>query len=1288
MIRITDGFTKKLVLMGVTFLMAVGAYLVFTREDHATRVAPKQDATEVVRRFVTRPVTSQPVVQSFTEAGLNFSPGDQTRVKIYDEITGRLKYIFEAKSWEPVSESDYRLKDLSIQIYMPRGEITYINADEAEVTLARKTGSRVDPKRGRLWGNVTVTIDRTTAKWREENPELAERYAHADDLIHIHLPEARFDMDRAELKADGDVLVDSVEARIEKCRGLLVQWDQVDNRIDLLRFEHGGRMMLRRGGRMVDFAMPGTVRESRSESAKAAASGAPGFAPKAQAMKPLSIDAISTAEAAAEIRLEGGLVSANQPKSISTAARTTPSTERTVSSTEPNQLRSEKELASAVGELKREARSATSGEPRAQSLVDDALARSHGRVHTYRAVFENQVVVEQLDGLRTIGKVEADQLEVNFDFGKKQRGMASGRSPSQDEKPEGAPTDHSVTANASQVDPSKAAGGRPVALTPSPAPSLADDPTKLVLTWNGPLEMRPIWSAGGEPPTGERFDVVAIGNPVRLMSAQGTQSSPGKVARAACDQLVYRHERRQAWMAGRDDRPVQIHVDDSGRLVGREVFFDQQRGLGRVEGPGTMSDDRGSDSDVGSDSTIFAATSDLVSKASGEDGSGRNRDPVLIKWSRGVDFELGSRRVEALNAATGMREEKNKEFLRRAWFHGDVSIRQGDERLVGDEVAVTFGSPRSGEDVADHISHLSMSGKVRLERGDDVLAGERLDVQMTVTSDGKNLPKVVDAAGDVLARQADREIRAEEMHVEMTTIMGEPRPSPDGTTMLPGRSRVGIDRMDARGDVLVRDPSQNLKISRAESLVASMRNGNELVRATILGKSPEGRARARFGDVAMHGHRIEIDMDEQAIEVPGPGVAFSRTTEDFGGRKLSEPTIVRTTWRDRMEFHLARNYGVFLGGVVSRTDNFSLTSSKLTVRFAKAPPAAPRSKSREFSPLRLIAATREEAAYVDAIASPSVVAAYTTIRLLWGIPQGRLLGRFAGLGDERKGRDSIAYASISGERKQPVYLVAEGNAEALSTEHGPRTRLGTRGRLLSRMRIAADQIAVDLSAQQMNIPCKGSLLIEDYQFDPRERKAESMASSAAGSPMMSSLRSEGPSQTAVTWTNSMDYFVDRNLVVFDRDVTMAHRSGREMVMQGELATAMGIDPDQMLRLGKGRIATLRAGNLLLEFKTPRSQRGKERGAEDTMRATDLQRLIAKGSVFMREDTRSLTGEHLQYMAESGEVRVEGGPGFEATIMEEEETAGRFMMWRGPVLTWDRITGRIEAPKAAVRTSRR
>ncbi len=1243
---------KKIILMAATFLLAVAAYFVFSIGDRRVQAPARDDSSEAVNRFVTRPTTQ--ASQSISDAEMTFSPGDQTLVRVYDEITGRLKYVFEADSWEPTSETDFHLRNLAIQIHMPRGEISYIRADEAEVTLSRKAKNRVDPKRGRLWGHVTVTIDRSTAQWRADNPELADLYAHPDDLIHIDLGDARFDMDRAELVAEGAVLVDSREARIEGVRGLTVQWDQVDNRIDVLRFEHGGQMALRRGGKMVDFAMPGTTRGTKRPSSPA--SPVAGLAqaamqvPRAQAMKPMSIGAITAEEAAAEIRLEGGVVSANQPRSLGGAG-----TSNLGSTSTLGQLRSPEALTAAVASMQAEARRGTGGEAVTDGLLVSAEDKSKGRVHTYRAVFNHRVVVEQKEGLLTKGMMEAEKLEINFDFGRRQRDMAS-KSP----KAQGAATTLEPT------EPDAPAQKSP------PTASLFEtqDETKLILTWDGPMELRPIRVESDEQ-TGQRFDAVAIGDPVRLKSDQGT---------ASCDQLVYRHERRQVWLSGNPERPVVMAVDDSRRLTGREVFFDQRRGLGRVEGSGTMADDRRAGEQTPSaDATLFKVADGLAAGRGGRDQGGR--EPVEIGWERGVDLEVGARSVEVINPATGLMEEQTKEYLRRAWFHGDVSIRQGDESLVGEEIAVTFGVPRTQDDLADHIRHLNMSGRVRLVRGDDELAGQRLDVEMTLTPDGRNVPSIVDAEGSVLARQSQREIRAGKMHVELAMV-----PSGVGRGARSDKSQIGIDKIDASGNVLIHDPEQNLKVSRAESLKVTMRGGNQLARATILSSEPATFARARFGDVAIHGHRIEIDMDKPSVDVPGPGVTHMRTQEDFGGRKLSATTIVRTTWRDRMEFQLGRDYGVFMGEVDSRSDRFQLKSDKLTVRFRNAPLPPPKRKSKGVSPVQLFQDAREEAAWVGIVGSPSTVVLYTSVRLLTGLPREMVLGRAgSALAGRNSGRD-VRYDLPGGDRKRPVSIVAEGHAEAVSSEYAPKTALGLRGRLLNRMRIAADQIVADLAAEQMSVPCEGTLLIEDYQFDPKAIRSQSIASSEATSPMMSSLRSDGPSQTMVAWANSMDYFVDRNLVVFDKNVSMIHRSGQAMVLRDELATAMQLDAASMRHISEGRRASLSCGNLLLEFERAAAEPAAETASP--VRATDLRRLIAKSAVHFQENTRSLMGEHLQFLKEVGEIRLEGGPALEARIIDQDERNQRFSMWKGPILIWDRLNDRIEAPQATIRTSQR
>lgn len=1230
---------KKIILALGTFALAAGAYFALSAGDRRRTVPAEGDLSEAVRDFVTLP-TSQPS-HSIGDAEMRFRPGERTLARIYDDVTGRLKYQFEAKKWEPLSETDFHVEELLIQIYTPRGEITYISADTAEVTIARKARNRLEPKRGWLRGNVRVVIDRTTSEWREAHPDLADRYAHADDLINIDLDDASFDLDQAELRSEGTIVVDSREARIDRVEGLTLQWNQVDNRIDVLRFAHGGRMILRRGGRMVDFALPGTERGAQTSDQPDGSAPeqdrdrrARFEVPRAQAMKPMSIGAVTADEAAAEIRLEGGIATANRPKSLEPEAH-----DAFARPSPPGQLRSPAALAGDVDALKAEARAGAAGEPLpldGSSLEDP---REPKRIHTYRAVLLNDVLVEQKDGLLTRGRLKADRLEINFDFGKKLRSLAGPRG---GKRVSAAPDDAEAALPDTLEPPEPDADS---------ASSLDEDRTKLILTWDGPLELRPLRVEPAEQ-TGQRFDVIATGRPVVVETGQAADQDARR-ATATCGQLVYRHERRQVWLAGTEAEPVEITVDQTRRLVGREVFFDQKRGLARVDGPGYMFDERRDTNDATAPNLV-AQTSDLVSPTDAESPR-KDRDPVEIRWSRGVDVELGHRTVLRQDPSTGLMQEKRREFLQRAWFHGEVSVTQGASRLSADEVAATFGLPISGEAMADHLQHLNMSGNVRLVRDDDLISADRLDVEMIVTPDGRNVPRVVDGSGNVLVRQERSEFRAQQMHVVLALSRRDVDTTPDALTPALDRSRLGIASLDASGDVFVSDPERNLKVRNAETLSCVMRHGNQLVTATIVGAEPDALARARYEEVAVHGHRIEIDMDQQSIEVPGPGKTWMVTSKDFGGSKLSRPTTVKTTWTGNMEFRLAEDYGRFVGNVHSRSvDNpevegprraFSLTCDKMTVRFGRVPPV--REKQGD-----------------------------DLVERLW------LLGRI--IGDKAEVTSVLATDRLR-ESRRPTYVLAEGHAEALSVYHASSASDAPLGPLLSRVQIAGDRIVADLLREQMSVPCAGTLLIEDYQFDAGGSKPRLARTPLADDPLMSSVRNEGPSQTMVRWESSMDFFVDRNLVAFDKGVWMVHLSGRELAMQEQLAAAMNMDAGALHRLGPGRKATLTCGYLLLEFLTGA---GPDLEAGPAVRATDLKRLIAKHAVHLQEGSKSLMGTHMQYLHETNEVRIEGNDMLEARIIDQDESSQRISMWRGPLLIWNRGTNRIEAPHATIRTSRR
>jgi len=1173
---------KRIILAALTLVVVLGAYYVLAEHEPAATVQSDPQVREDIHRFIQQP-TSQSA-NTITQGNIPFSPGDNTRFRVYDEVTNRLKYVFEAEKWEPVTESKFRVVKLNIEIYTPKGQITFIRADESEVDVQKNASGGMDPKRGFVKGNVQVVMDRTTLDWREAHPDMAAADAHPDQLIRIWLDEARFDMDLAELSSDSTILIDSADARIERVAGLTLQWNQVDNRVDSLKFKQGGLMKLRRGGRMIDFGLPGSERSKRAPGAGAAAAVNVALEP-AQANAPMTLDAVSADDAAEEIRIEAAVVDAKAPPDGEAAP------------TPDRPTRTPDEFAADASMMQSEVRLAAAG---VTTQPSDIVSGQRGKkkIDTYRAVFTGNVVIEQNDGMKTIGKLEADRLEVNFDFGQKQKGLASTERPR----------------DAGQPGSLNAAG-------PPAEDELTDDNTRLTLSWNGPLELRPI-QVDAELQTGERFDAIANGAPVRVTSERGN---------AVCSQLVYRHERRQVWLSGTDEAPADLGVSAARRLKGREVFFDQKRGLARVDGPGAMTDSRTGAADEGDE--LFPGGGSSGTPTANSSRPSKPRDPVDIRWARGVDIDIGSREVERIDPSTGRAERKRREFLRRAWFHGDVSVTQGKHKVNGDELAVTFGEGADDGDVAARIDHIDVVKDVRLSSEKDYISADRLEVQMTLTPEGKSVARVANAVGNVKALQGTLEFSASKMHVLLNQSAR-------------GDSRLAIERLDAVGDVLVQDPNSNLKISRCETLSATMQDDNKLATAIIVSSDPSVLARVRYDDFAVHGHRVEIDAVKESIYVPGPGKSWMVTRQDLSGRKLQRPTTVKTTWEGRMVMELGQDYGVFAGGVHSLTDTFALDCDKLTVRFMPAPPDERTSEGKH---------------------------------------------RYWGLGDIMNDRGSITSDDRvlpATKRKRPASVVADGHAVAITSNYAPTQTPDTPGRLLSRLRIDGEQIAADLRREEMWVPSKGTLLIEDYQFDTSS-PARLASSSGGPAPLMSTMSRDGPSQTAITWANSMKFFVDQSTVAFDHTVQMVHRSGQQMVMQKELAEAMQLD-EKMVRLSRGRRASLACEHLIIEFLSGQTAGGRSApkdvsiGGENAVRATDLQRLISKGGVHLQDSGKSLIGDELTYVNDTQEVTLIGTP---AQIFDQDEAGQTFNTMTGPKLIWNRKTNRVDAPGASFRNQR-
>ncbi len=1252
---------RTILLVVASTATIVAGYAAYTYQEGALKVA----------RVVQTESPTTLTMPTFDDAGLEMRgakihSGTKPYVVVYG-ADGEPKYQFRSAKWEPVSETEFKLVQPEICVFMPGGQITQVRADEGQMFVERAGGNNFNPKRGYLKGHVMIFIDRTDKAWRRAKPEQAAPEQHPDQIIHIWLDEIRFDLDQSWIKSPGTLRVQSSEAEIEGS-GLTLAWNERDNRIERLDIEQGKRMELRRGGSMVSFGLPGQEREGGEAAATTEPAGH-----REQAKRDLKKTGAMAATGLTVETEKGRTPSAFIERALLQGA----SANRSLS---VDDIYPEKKPTTTQASGRRTAR--FSDKPASPSKRiqlfgqkdDKGRTGKPRQIDTYHAVFEGNVLVEQRRGLKMLGQLAgADRLELVFDVGERQRKVVQGDSPAT--QPSDDPNVVVAEAEAKAAKAKRDATGSTTTSSPTSQP---EDQTRIKLLWSGRLSLRPVEVPENEK-TGRRFDAIASGTNVRVMDRQGE---------VACRRLIFRNETEQAWLYGTSDAPVRLSSGETRRLQGNEIYVDRRTGIAVVNGPGSMSDTR----------EAFAAVAVPGSEESPSSAQSKpsNQERIELSWSRQVEMDFALGEIKRVDPNTGQEVTKRREYVKQAVFRGAVRMKQGDQGINAEEIVMNMGVPTDSQSMVGPITKVYATGGVVLTQQKDEIHCEKLSVSMTTDEHGRNIPKSATAYGNVLAKQDKRQIQAKD---QLNVIIGATRTAPTSQVaevvagaidpaqlarvkelaLLRGirpqeidrllqekgldaealrafavarnidpavinkliqpkkaKPRVGIIQMDAFGDVVAVDSSQKLDV-QAEEIQCSLPDGKNIERATLRAK-PNEKARAEFGDYVINGHQIVIDMTRQYAHVPDDGWLRFLTHQDLDGRKLDEPTTTEVRWTKEMRLEGQKNKGEFLGDVSASSQNSELKCDRLSIDFVDLAPAEMERIKQQTSPGR------------------------------WQMLSKMLSGN--------KPKPKLSEENFRQRfDKKPVRVLADGNAVVLSSTND---KVDAK-RLQSRMRIAGPKLTVDLRNEQLDVTGQGSLLIEDYRVAARDGAAQP-APSGPKDPLMASISGRGPSQTAFTWGNSMTYYMGRNLAVLDRNVNMVHLAGGALALGTDLAKAMNVDVGKMRM--KGREATLSCDNLTVEF-----LRNDRKGGSmpfDRAGAAELKRLIATGNIYLEDTGRSLVGEELTYYRDNNEITIKGTAENEARMFEQDLSKGQLSrFFVAPMIRWNRNTGEIVAPGARI-----
>lgn len=735
---------------------------------------------------------------------------------------------------------------------------------------------------------------------------------------------------------------------------------------------------------------------------------------------------------------------------------------------------------------------------------------------------------------------------------------------------------------------------------------------RIALEWSDRLLVQACASGDDRCASETRSRITATGSPTRLHHPEGD---------ATCAKLTFDPDGSKVWLYGTPADPVVVRNADQGVMTGVTVFSERHGDdmYIHVTGPGTLVR-----SVEGSSSPNNAAESDKAR-------------PALIEFAD--ELEVHGRFVSGLpkiDFATGKVSSRQRRVLDRAVFVGKVRLHQADMSLHADALTLTFGQKRGLRDSSGIVERVAAQGHVVMTQGADRVTCREIDVALTVSPDGRTVPQVATALGDVVAENGGTVIQArDKLVVDFETVarvsspadgagtgVADVEPGPEvavpDTGAQPAEHKVSrryesvAKRLRAWGEVIVSDPAQALDLS-AEKLDCSIANGRDIETAIVEGLT-DRPASVRLDTFTVIGRRITLSVPDENAEVPGAGRLTFHSRKDLDGRKVAEPIPIAITWNDRLEYRGSENRAVFSGNVHAASEmTTTFDCDRLLVEFDD------------------VTYTTDEGTASSPRGRPQAPEPTASD---WWIFQ-EIVARLAPASRERKRVQMTSRFS-----KEPAYILATGNAVALTSEIDP-----VSGLIKSRARISGPRLSVDLrpDVSKMVIEGPGNLLLEDNR---PARPGDALADRGPGG-LFDVSRDAGPSNTLIEWDDLMWYNFAIDQTQFEGNVSLKHFSG------AELMRIRGLSAEGSAEVPAGRATFLTCDALTLDFldRDERARRPADRRMGG-LSADRLKQFHAKGSVVLQDESEglSLTADRLIYWKDRELLGIYGSPRRRARIV--------------------------------------
>ena len=462
----------------------------------------------------------------------------------------------------------------------------------------------------------------------------------------------------------------------------------------------------------------------------------------------------------------------------------------------------------------------------------------------------------------------------------------------------------------------------PLALggTTAPATTGAAKNEDMVITWTGPLEVRPMPAAEAKlvNPKDMIFEAASLpGHIVTLKDGTAT---------ASIGKLHYQSGLQRIQLDAGPSGTIELADSKAGTMVATGMLWLRTQGRMVFGGPGraTMLD-----------TALQEGAAPAPRKA-----------PVTSAWTKSLDLTLvpdARKTAKKAGMASG-------QVIREAILTGDADVRDPASFWIhGDSIDALIAQTAEGRQALEHLLALgsvqavgfrNASSGAAADAEPDGLRATRLEVKTTPGAAGKGpQPDVVLADGDVVAvsHQLDKKdptkVQRQQIATPKLIAYLEPKPSstttPAATAPAQGLGGFAVKRLLASQGVQVKmdgygpEPVE----ASADTLSADTKAGT----AVLQGVAKAGTTqfvRVRQGERQIAGMTVLLDREAQSLEVPGPGdILF----EEAPKKPTDKPLPVQIRWVTSMRYSGRDHEAVFIGSakamVIGRADQESELSA-------------------------------------------------------------------------------------------------------------------------------------------------------------------------------------------------------------------------------------------------------------------------------------------------------------------------------------------------------------------------